>query len=470
MTDDQFRVATAQIVGIAAGSLVNGDPNEAAWVAGNVERYNEQLHPRAVELIKKEAPQFAADTNISPAEAEQRLAQAAVYYTDKNWNGVMTENGTVPDATTLKYLGNALAPMAGQYAASTSSDVPTTQAERAYNPAETSTLLDQFAETNPARYTDTSINSINFQGAYTGDLTYDYSRFYDRNIAVSYDLGNTVSSGLSGTWQGTKAAISNTVNSAWSLLNSPMQSSEQLANGVMSLTKNPLTSAWNSLESSQSEEGLATAFQMQGNNEAAAAIRNQGNVEFGLNLVPVERVVSLGKWGAVAKGGDEFGFAGKSTEELFDTPPIKPIPVPGDSDFVGPKAQSPSKIAASWQGSDPYFGVDVYSDVKLREGDLVVGAAPGQSPYYTTIQGFKTTDGTAAGYYDGLQIAPNTTNPAYPKYRKGVTVYRLSSDADAASGVALANPNLGTGNVDQIFVPNFENILVPLYSIPFKSK
>ncbi|SDX80380.1 hypothetical protein SAMN05444064_1623, partial [Pseudomonas syringae] len=62
VTDDQFRVATAQIVGIAAGSLVNGDPNDAAWVAGNVERYNEQLHPRAVELIKKEAAQFAADT------------------------------------------------------------------------------------------------------------------------------------------------------------------------------------------------------------------------------------------------------------------------------------------------------------------------------------------------------------------------------------------------------------------------
>ncbi|WP_147464200.1 hypothetical protein, partial [Pseudomonas syringae group genomosp. 3] len=36
VTDEQFRVATAQIVGIAAGSLVNGDPNDAAWVAGNV--------------------------------------------------------------------------------------------------------------------------------------------------------------------------------------------------------------------------------------------------------------------------------------------------------------------------------------------------------------------------------------------------------------------------------------------------
>ncbi|WP_174518454.1 Hint domain-containing protein, partial [Pseudomonas syringae group genomosp. 3] len=306
VTDDQFRVATAQIVGIAAGSLVNGDPDDAAWVAGNVERYNEQLHPRAVELIKKEAAQFAVDTHISQEDAEQRLAQAAVYYTDKNLNGVMTENGTVPDETTLKYLGTALAPMAGQYAAPTASDVPTTQAERVYTPAETSTLLNQFADTNPARYADTSINSINFQGAYTGDLTYDYARFYDRNIAVPYDLGNTASGGFSGTWQGTKAAISNTVNSAWSLLSSPLQSSEQLANGVMSLTKNPLASAWNSLEPAQSKEGLATAYQMQGNNEAAAAIRNQGNVEFGLNLIPVERVVSLGKLGAVAKTTDDF--------------------------------------------------------------------------------------------------------------------------------------------------------------------
>ncbi len=227
----------------------------------------------------------------------------------------MTENGTVPDATTLKYLGNALAPMAGQYAASTSSDVPTTQTERVYTPAETSTLLNQFADTNPARYADTSINSINFQGVYTGDLTYDYARFYDRNIAVSYDLGNTVSGGLSGTWQGTKAAISNTVSSAWSLLSSPVQSSEQLANGVMSLTKNPLASAWNSLESSQSKEGLATAYQMQGNNEAAAAIRNQGNVEFGLNLVPVERVASLGSLGNVVKTADELYIERLLTEK-----------------------------------------------------------------------------------------------------------------------------------------------------------
>lgn len=54
--------------------------------------------------------------------------------------------------------------------------------------------------------------------------------------------------------------------------------------------------------------------------------------------------------------------------------------------------------------------------------------------------------------------------------RYGGPNHRWSSDADAASGVALANPNIGTGNVDQIFVPNFESILVPLYPIPFINK
>ncbi|SDX80046.1 hypothetical protein SAMN05444064_1591, partial [Pseudomonas syringae] len=132
---------------------------------------------------------------------------------------------------------------------------------------------------------------------------------------------------------------------------------------------NPLASAWNSLEPAQSKEGLATAYQMQGNNEAAAAIRNQGNVEFGLNLIPVERVVSLGKWGAVAKGGDEFGFAGKSTEELFDTPPIKPIPVPGDYDFVGSKVTPPTPHASIGATADNEVGgFSYYDQFKKADG------------------------------------------------------------------------------------------------------
>ncbi|WP_233631332.1 MULTISPECIES: two-partner secretion domain-containing protein [unclassified Pseudomonas] len=43
--DDQFKVATAQVIGVLAGALGNGSPETGSWVAGNSQRYNEFLHP-----------------------------------------------------------------------------------------------------------------------------------------------------------------------------------------------------------------------------------------------------------------------------------------------------------------------------------------------------------------------------------------------------------------------------------------
>lgn len=43
-TNDQFKVGTAQIVGIMAGATVDGDPETASWVAGNAQRYNDMMH------------------------------------------------------------------------------------------------------------------------------------------------------------------------------------------------------------------------------------------------------------------------------------------------------------------------------------------------------------------------------------------------------------------------------------------
>ncbi|WP_034128578.1 filamentous hemagglutinin N-terminal domain-containing protein [Pseudomonas fluorescens] len=43
-TDTQFRVGTAQLVGVLAGALVNGDPATASWVAGNAKKYNDEFH------------------------------------------------------------------------------------------------------------------------------------------------------------------------------------------------------------------------------------------------------------------------------------------------------------------------------------------------------------------------------------------------------------------------------------------
>lgn len=43
-TNDQFKVGTAQIIGILAGAAVDGDPETASWVAGNAQRYNDMMH------------------------------------------------------------------------------------------------------------------------------------------------------------------------------------------------------------------------------------------------------------------------------------------------------------------------------------------------------------------------------------------------------------------------------------------
>lgn len=51
-TDDQFKVGTAQIIGVLAGAVGGGDPNIASWVAGNAERYNQQLHREAADRLK----------------------------------------------------------------------------------------------------------------------------------------------------------------------------------------------------------------------------------------------------------------------------------------------------------------------------------------------------------------------------------------------------------------------------------
>lgn len=53
LTDEQFKVGTAQIIGVIAGALGGGDPAIASWVAGNAERYNQQLHREAAERLDK---------------------------------------------------------------------------------------------------------------------------------------------------------------------------------------------------------------------------------------------------------------------------------------------------------------------------------------------------------------------------------------------------------------------------------
>ncbi|WP_202907079.1 Hint domain-containing protein, partial [Pseudomonas amygdali] len=284
---------------MAAAGLAGGDVEKAAWVSAMADQYNRQLHPDEIPLLEKQSASLAQEANISPAEAEKRLAQALAYYTDKNWNGALAENGVVPDAVTLKHLGIALSPLADTYAAV--GDVPVAAGSKSYTPAETVALITDYRNTHTAEYADASINAVNMQGLYAGDPGYKYANFYQKNLAVNTDFLSSLSGTLAGIAQGSGSALSDSFGSAWALMSDPAGVSEQAANGLMGLSKNPWGSFMNSVEASQTKEAMATIYDMQGNTAASAAIRAKSDLEFALNFLPANRAKTLAELGAGRK-------------------------------------------------------------------------------------------------------------------------------------------------------------------------
>ena len=60
---------------------------------------------------------------------------------------------------------------------------------------------------------------------------------------------------------------------------------------------------------------------------------------------------------------------------------------------VGKKIPKASDLARAWQGNDVYIGIDKWRDIALKKGQKVVGGLPGQSEYYTTLNGFNRSKG-----------------------------------------------------------------------------
>ncbi|WP_237881713.1 two-partner secretion domain-containing protein [Pseudomonas sp. PGPR40] len=304
-TQPEYREAAAQIVGLTAAGLAGKDVEKAAWVSLMADQYNRQLHPDEIPLLEKQADSLAKEANLSPAEAERRLAKALVYYTDKDWNGVLNGQGAAPDALTVKHLGIALSPLGATYAPAAATDIPATGPAKTYTPTETAALIANYSSTHAAQYADKTINAINLQGLYTGDLSYEYANYYRKNLAVGPGLTDWGT--VTGSTQGAGRALSEATGSAWALLSNPVQGSEQIANGLVGLTKHPVDSLMSSVEASQTKMALASLYDMQGNTAASAAIRAQSDVEFALNFLPVNRVKTLAQLGAsstVVKAAD----------------------------------------------------------------------------------------------------------------------------------------------------------------------
>ena len=74
---------------------------------------------------------------------------------------------------------------------------------------------------------------------------------------------------------------------------------------------------------------------------------------------------------------------------------------------VGKKIPKASDLARAWQGNDVYTGIDKWRDIALKKGQKVVGGLPGQSEYYTTLNGFNRSKGITDDLWNGLQVKPH---------------------------------------------------------------
>jgi hypothetical protein len=130
---------------------------------------------------------------------------------------------------------------------------------------------------------------------------------------------------------------------------------------------------------------------------------------------------------------------------------------------------SAAEQATAWQGEGLYPGVDRYRDITVKSGTYIVGASPGQGNYYTTLSGMQRSGLDVVRYYEGVQVAPNLTNPAFDIVRDGLSVYRVEQDTAAAFGRSLANAQYGGGRLPQLFLPDY-SALTPVEFIPFINK
>jgi RHS repeat-associated protein len=121
-------------------------------------------------------------------------------------------------------------------------------------------------------------------------------------------------------------------------------------------------------------------------------------------------------------------------------------------------ADDPASLARDWQGKGGYSGVDDWSNIQLKKGEVVWGGEPGQSNFYTTDSVMNTVGNDATQVYNGLQVGKGN----YPQFRPGMTQFEVTQDIIVGYSKALANPQFGIGGFDQFFITNYESVLKPV--------
>ncbi len=113
-----------------------------------------------------------------------------------------------------------------------------------------------------------------------------------------------------------------------------------------------------------------------------------------------------------------------------------------------------------WQGRGIYKGRDSWSNIMLKEGDIVYGGAPGQSGFYFNKATLDAAGGSRAKLWESLQVLPHEKFG----YRSKIQAYRVKRETIAGTGKAISQDptRFGEGGGTQFFLSNYKTVLEPI--------
>ncbi|MDU9393749.1 DUF637 domain-containing protein [Pseudomonas sp. zfem002] len=397
----KLREAFAQIVGLTSAGLATGDYEKGAWISQMADQYNRQAHPEEVRLIKNQAAALAQEQGISVTEAEQRMARAFAYYTDKEWQKLLSKDGLVIEASTMDHLAKALTPLAKRYEPNdptVGADVPVLAETRQYTPELTREYLQNYASNHTEVFNDTSLHS-----EYLGKLTPygldEYSQYYSRNLSLNPDrvLGT-------GAFEGIGNALAEMAKGAYGLgqglVYAPENTTLALLHGLAS--NNPLAEY-------QEAKGLANLYRLQGNYDAAARVEMEWQTGFATSLVAAGRA---GKISASALA--EFKAQQEAAWKGLDGPSgVTPVSEKG--------------VTVGGGAAKPDFSPDAEAGMPYNHPVAEAGGAKGAGEVAGSIKNFSIADrvfgqlndprmGQLAGKLDADALQNLANNPSATRF------------------------------------------------------
>ncbi|WP_048517389.1 hypothetical protein [Bacillus mycoides] len=120
---------------------------------------------------------------------------------------------------------------------------------------------------------------------------------------------------------------------------------------------------------------------------------------------------------------------------------------------------NPSQRARLWQGGSPYFGLDDYEDMVLKKGEIVYTGYPYPTGYSFTKETLESVGGDSKKLFQGVQVNPRISRDGTGEYKFQVIGFEMLDDLPSARGMTHANPQLGAGGLEQIFTPDFPQLV-----------